>query len=71
MTSTTIAWVLDQATTQRRLHLATSAPGLILLTIEVYGEASRAVELDEEGVVLLQEALVQALTRMGTREEGT
>ena len=71
MTSTTIGWVMDQATSQRRIHLATSAPGLILLTVEVYGQPTRAVELDAEGVVELQALCGKALRRLGgTPEEG-
>ena len=63
MSDAEIGWVLDQATSRRRLHLTTSTPGVVLLTLEVYGQASCVLELDEDGVVILRGLLGEALVR--------
>ena len=64
-----IGWVLDQATSQRRIHVVHAGVGLVRLTVEVYGQQACVVELDEDGVVILRGLLGHALTRLtGTQE---
>ena len=60
MSETDIGWVVDQATSQRRLHLTVTPAALVGLTLEVYGQQHCVMELDEDGVVLLQFYLDQA-----------
>lgn len=69
MSAQEIGWVLDQATSQRRIHLTMSAPGLVLLTVEVYGQEASVVELDAEGLVLLSGLVGLALQRLAAPKE--
>lgn len=66
---TTIGWVLDHATSQRRLHIELRPSGLVQVTAEGYGQAPILVELDEDGVVILHGLLREALRRLEAQEE--
>jgi hypothetical protein len=49
-----VGWVFDQATSTRSIHVTRTPEGLVRLTVEVSGQPSLVVELDEEGVAILQ-----------------
>ena len=61
----TVGWVLDKDTSKRRIHVHTLEHGAgVGLTVEVYGQQSCIVELDDDGVVILRGLLGQALERV-------
>ena len=68
MSAATVGWVLDKDTSQRRLHVEAPAPGVVRVTTEVYGQQANVVELDAEGVGILQGLLGQALERVQTAQ---
>jgi hypothetical protein len=68
MSQDTIGWVMDTDTSTRRLHLAVVHPGELRVTVEVYGQPSCVVDLDEDGVVILRGLLGQALERLAPDE---
>jgi hypothetical protein len=65
----TVGWVLDQATSQRRIHVTVWQPGVVTLTVEVYGQQNCVVELDEDGALILRGLLGQALQRARVEED--
>lgn len=61
-----VGWVMDQATSRRRIHVVTTREGLVRLTVEVYGQDASIVELDDEGVTILQDLLLHARARLAS-----
>lgn len=56
----TVGWVMDRATSVRRVHIQAQPPDTVLLTIETGMRSATVVALDEEGVRYLQGLLVRA-----------
>jgi hypothetical protein len=68
MTHETIGWVMDQATSTRRLHLHLCDDDAVVgLTVKVPGQPAATVRLDAQGIEALYAYVGQAFVRLLVR----